>query len=193
MIIMATWVWAWYNGSTWTSFGANSVDKIGFFGWLTDVATSYGTKISVGSFNDTMHLRKIADSTDDCATPHMTGVRYVAAGTCSINHATTANLSTVTQNQSVRITFADAGMSNTANSYYYCHGATTADAPTGVSAYCAEQGDSSWTAVAGSGTKKTLSNPTGASVAWYVIMSAGPSSVGAKDTNFTWRIETDYY
>lgn len=193
MVNMATWTWNWYSGAGWTAFGSNAVDKIGFFGWLTDVATSYGKKILVGEYNDTMHLRKISDSTDNCATPHVTGIKYVASGTCNINHAGVVNLNTVTQNQSVKVNFADAGMSNTENSYFYCHGATAADAPSGVTAYAAEQGDSAWTSVAGSGTKKTLSNPSGASVNWYVIMSCSPSSVGAKNTNFTWRIETDYY
>ena len=190
---MATWTWAWYNGATWTNFGNNSTDKIAFYGWNTDVATSYGTMISVSAFNDTMHLRKIADGTDNCATPHMTGVKYTGAGTVSITHAAGANLNTVTQNQSIRVTFADAGMSATANSYLYSYGATTADAPAGVTTYAAEQGDATWTSVTSSATKKTLSNPTGASVAWYVILSAGPSSIGEKNTNFTWRMETDYY
>jgi len=192
---MATWAWAWYNGATWTDFGSNAVDKIGFYGWLTDVATSFGRKIYVASYNDTMHLRKIADGTDDCITPHMTGVKYVAAGTCNINHAGVVALAAnvPTNNQCIRITFADAGMGNTENSYFYSHGAATTDAPVGVTTVALEKGNLAWTAVAGSGTKLTLSNPTGASAVWYVAMSITPTAVGAKDANATWRIETDYY
>jgi len=200
---MATWTWSWWNTAgtpAWAAFADNATDKIAFFGWNSSVGASYGKKIYIGEWNDTMHLRAISGGTDDCIANHMTGIKYVAAGTCSVNHAATSNLADVTQHQSIDVNFADAGMSYTENSFFYAHGAATTDHPgaTGggtatINCKAAEVGASTWTAVDSSSTKLTLSNPSGASVDWYMIITISPITVGEKNTYFTWRIETDYY
>jgi len=125
----------------------------------------------------------------------MTGVQYVAAGTCQVNGGGVVNLNTVTQQQSVRITFTDGATSVATESgvFYAYDGAVDANPPTGVTAQAAEQGDAAWTECGGSAAAVTLADQ-GSSVThyFYVIMSASPTSVGEK-TSFAWKISIDYF
>jgi len=184
--------WAWYklNTTTWTDFTAGNL--IGFYGTVT-----YGAKVRVANYNVGMHLRTAAGTdTDACAASHMTGIQYVAAGTCSISTGGgTVNLNTVTSNQSVRITFTDGAtaVSTETGVFYAYDGAVDANAPTGVTAYGAETGDAAWTACGGSAAAVSLTDQ-GSNVThyFYVVMSASPTSVGEK-TSFAWKISIDYF
>lgn len=186
-----TFTWAWYklNTTTWTDFSAGNL--IGFYG-----TTTYAAKVTVAAYNVGMHLRTASGTdTDACASTHMTGIQYVAAGTCKVNGGSTVDLDTVTAEQSVRITFTDGATSiSTENATFYAYdGTTDATAPTGVTAQGAEQGDSTWTACGGSASAVTLTAQGAAtSHVFYVIMSASPASVGEK-TEFAWKITLDYY
>ena len=145
-----------------------------------------------------MHLRTASGSpgdTDACAANHMTGIQYVAPGTCQINGGGIINLSTVTAQQSVRITFTDGATSvSTENGTFYAYdGTTDVTAPVGVTVKGAEQGDAAWTSCGGSAAAVSITNQ-GASVThyFYVIMSASPDSIGEK-ISFAWKVSIDYY
>ena len=184
-------LWKWYklNTTTWTTFGAGNL--IGFYG-----TTTYAAKVAVSAYNVGMHLRTASGTdTDACANTHMTGIQYVASGTCKVNGGSTVNLNTVTAEQSVRINFTDGVTSiSTENGIFYAYdGTTDATAPVGVTAQGAETGDAAWTACGGSAAAVTLTNQ-GANVDhnFNVIMSTSPTSVGEK-TSFAWKISLDYF
>ena len=125
----------------------------------------------------------------------MTGIQYVASGTCKINGGSTVNLNTVTAKQSVDIGFTDGATAvSTENGIFYAYdGSTDATAPTGVTAQGAETGDAAWTACGGSAAAVTLTDQ-GSNIQhdFYVIMSASPTSVGEK-TAFAFKISIDYF
>jgi len=181
--------WAWYDGSSWNDFAAGNM--IGFYG-----STTYGTKVQVGSYQDGMHLRTSSGTdTDACGSPHMDNIKYLTSTTCSINGGSSVNVSTITQNDCVRIKFTDGSTSvTTENGKFYAYdGTTDTNAPTGVTAQALEQGDSSWTACGGSGNAVSITDQSAAVTHYYyVAMSASPTSVGEK-TNFAWKISLDYY
>jgi type 1 fimbria pilin len=143
-----------------------------------------------------MHLRTSSGvNTDACASPHMTGIQYVASGTCKVNGGATINLNTVTTAQSVKINLTDSSTSVTTESavFWAFDGSTDATAPVTVTAYGAEQGDAAWTACGGVGNAVSLTDQTAAiSHDYYVLMSASPDTVGSK-TSFAWKIQVDYY
>ena len=186
-----SFTWSWYNtsGSTWTSFSAGNL--IGFYG-----ITTYGTKVRVNNYNVGMHLRtSLGSDIDACAANHMTGIQYASVNTCQINGGGVVALNTVTQQQSVRITFTDGATSvATEGGIFYAYdGSIDSSAPTGVTAQGAERLDDNWTACGGSGSAVTLSDHTTAITHYYyVIMSASPTTVGEK-TAFAWKISIDYY
>ena len=183
--------WYWYNtlGTTWTAFSAGNL--IGFYG-----TTTYGTKVLVGSYNAGMHLRTSSGvDTDACGANHMTGIQYVASGTCQINGGGVVALNTVSQQQSVKINFTDGAtsVSTELGIFYAYDGTTDANGPTGVTPQGAEQGNASWTNCAGNGSAVALAAQGSAiSHDFYLIMSASPTSVGSK-TNFAWKISIDYF
>ena len=184
--------WKWYNtaGSpAWANFTAGNL--IGFYG-----TTTYAAKTAVASYNVGMHLRTSSGvDTDACAANHMTGIQYVASGTCQINGGGVVALNTVTSHQSVEITFTDGATAvSTENAIFYAYdGSVDANAPTGVTAQGAETGDTAWTACGGSGSAVTLTDQ-GSNIThdFDVIMSASPTSVGEK-TSFAWKISLDYF
>jgi len=183
--------WAWYklNTTTWTDFAVGNL--IGFYG-----TTTYGTKVRVANYNVGMHLRtSAAVDTDACPNTHMTGIQYVAAGTCQINGGGVVALNTVATTESTRITFTDGAtaVSTESGAYYAYDGAVDANAPTSVTVYGAETGDAAWTAAGGSGSAVTLTDQ-GSNVThyFYLVMSASPDTVGEK-TAFAWKISIDYF
>jgi len=182
--------WHWYNtsGSTWTAFGAT--DIIGFF--ATPV---YGVKISVSSYNQGMHLIDSGTGLDACIANHLTGIQYIAAGTCKVNGGSTVNLNTVTTQESVRISLTDGATSiSTENTKIFAYdGSVEANAPTDTTFQCAEQGESSWTQAEGSASAKSLADQLTPAVTkyWYLIMSVMPETVGTKDNKI--KFSTDYY
>lgn len=190
--IAFSFVWAWYNTAgtpAWVNFSAGNL--IGFYG-----TTTYASKVQVAAYNVGMHLRTaIGTDTDACAANHMTGIQYVAAGTCKVNGGTTVDLNTVTTLESIRIHFTDGATSvSTENGIFWSYDAATdVTPPVEVTAKGAEQADTTWTACGGSAAAVTLADQ-GAAVDhyFYVIMSASPTTVGEK-TDFAWKIQIDYF
>ena len=186
-----SFVWSWYNtsGSAWANFAAGNL--IGFYG-----TTTYGSKVRIANYNVGSHLRTSSGvDTDACAANHMTGIQYVAAGTCKVNGGSTVNLNTVTSQESVRITFTDGAtaVSTESGIFYAYDGSVDANPPTNVTVKGAETGDAAWTSCAGSGTPVTLTDQgSGVTHYFYVVMSASPDTVGEK-TAFAWKISIDYF
>ena len=184
--------WNWYNTAgtpAWTAFSAGNL--IGFYG-----TTTYDTKVAVGAYDVGMHLRTSSGvDTDACAANHMTGIQYVASGTCQVNGGGVVALNTVTTLQSVQINFTDGAtsISTELGKFWAYDGSVDANAPVGVTAQGAEQGNSTWTACGGSAAAVTLADQ-GANINhnFYVIMSASPTSIGSK-TSFAWKISLDYF
>ena len=164
--------WAWYNntGTAWVNFSAGNL--IGFYG-----STTYNAKVQVNSYQDGMHLRTAAGTdTDACATPHMDNIKYNAAGYCSINGGGNVAVTTIINNDCVRINFTDGATSvatENALFYAYASGGTDSQAPPNVTVQGLEQADSTWTACGGNGAAVTITNDTTAvDHNFYVAMSA---------------------
>jgi hypothetical protein len=189
MVYSFTWAWYKLNTTTWTDFSAGNL--IGFYG-----TTTYGARTRITVYNVGMHLRTSSGvDTDACANSHMTGVQYIAVGTCKVNGGATVNLNTVTANESVRIIFTDGAtaISTESGIFYAYDGAVDTNVPTAVTAQGAEQGDAAWTGCGGSAAAVTLTNQaSNITHTFYVIMSASPDTVGEK-TAFAWKIQLDYY
>ena len=75
---------------------------------------------------------------------------------------------------------------------YAYDGSTTTSAPTGVTFYAFEQGDSAWTNAEGSASAVSVNDDTAStSHDYYFGISASPESVGEK-TAFKIRMELTY-
>lgn len=181
---MATFTWT-LQGSTPTTIEAT--DRIKFAGG------TFSTAVTVGSYNSSTHVAS-STNTDDSAsnTPHNT--QYLTTSTVSLNGGGSTALSGIsTANCPLKINFSDASSVTTTDAILYAYdGTTTTSAPTGVTFYAAEQGDSNWTAAEGSAAGVSINDDTAStSHDYYFCISASPDSVGEK-TAFAIRIELTY-
>lgn len=177
---------------TWTLQGTSpttieATDIIQFAGATFDSA------ITVGSYNDSTHVESSVGADDSSGnTPHNT--KYVASGTLSLNGGATSNVVDLTTgNCPLKINFADgSSVTTTGNILYAYDGSTTTSAPTGVTFYAFEQGDSAWTNAEGSASAVSVNDDTAStSHDYYFGISASPESVGEK-TAFKIRMELTY-
>lgn len=188
---MATFVHT-LQGGTPTTIGAT--DKLQFAG-----AGGFDTKITVGSYNDSMHVKSSGGSDVSSGnTPKNTKFISQTGGTGGDSQVDkgsgTVDLDTLaTGDAPLKINFSDAASVATESALFYAYdGTTPATAPVGVDFRAAEIGDANWTEAEGSGAPVTITDDTAAtSHDYYFAVSASPTSVGLK--SFKYRIELTYY
>lgn len=186
---MASFEWAGYNGSDWTTFDISDTNLLKFAG------ADYDDKVVVGEYNDSFHIRTSSgDDSDACGSPHLTNLKYLTSSTVSIDGGSSVDVDTVLTTECIRIQFTHGSSVAIENAIFYVYdGTTTTTPPTGVTFQAFEQGDTSWTNAEGSASAVDLDNKSSSTEHnFYIGMSASPSSTGEK-TNFAGRIELDYY
>lgn len=181
---MATFTWT-LQGSSPTTIEAT--DKIQFAG------ATFGSAITVGSYNDSTHVESSVGANDSSGnSPRNT--KYLTSSTLSLNGGASSNVGDLsTANCPLKINFSHDTSVKTSNGILYAYdGTTTTNAPTGVTFQAFEQGDSAWTNAEGSGSAVTINDDTASkSHDYYFGISASPESVGEK-TAFKIRIELTY-
>jgi len=182
---MATFTW-YLQGTSPTTIDAT--DYVQF------AAATFNSPITVGSFNDTTHVEtSVGGDKSSGNTPKNS--KYLTSSTVSISGGGSQNLNTVTTaNSPLKINFSHGtSVQTTAAVFYAYDGTTTTAAPTEITYYAAEQGDSTWTSAEGSASAISL-NDQAASTShdFYILTSASPDTVGLK-TAFRLRIELTYF
>lgn len=181
---MATFTWT-LQGATPTTIDAT--DRVQMAG-----AGGFDSKITVGQYNDTTHVKTSANANKSSAnTPRNN--KFLTSTTVSVNGGGSTSLSATSQaNCALKINFADpASVAITGAIFYAYDGTTPATPPVGITFKAAEQGDASWTDAEGSGSPVTLNDKTAnTSHDYFVQISGSPDSVGLKSYGF--RCELTY-
>jgi len=187
---MATYTWT-LQGVTPTTIEAT--DLVQF------AAATFDSAITVGSYNDTIHVESNAAANDSSGnTPENNKFISQAGGTGGDSQANwgdgTEDLDQITTAEcSLKINFSHgSSVTTTSHKFYADDGTTTTAVPTGVDFRAAEQGDTNWTEAEGSAAGVTITDDTTAtSHDYYIAVSASPTSVGEK-TAFRLRSELTY-
>lgn len=182
MALSQTWK---LQGSTDTTIDAT--DSIAFSDGTFD------NPITVSSFNGGTHVRSSGGADDSSAnTPN--NVKYVASGTADWGDGTESLANMTDAEATLEITIAESSNITVTDITMYAYdGTTTTTAPVGMDVYLAEQGDAAWTNADGSAAALTISDSDtpATSHAFYIAISASPSSVGVKSANKV-RLEFTY-
>ena len=183
MALTQTWV---LQGTSPTTIGAT--DSIAFSDG------TFGDPITVGEYNDGTHVRS-SGGADSSSGNTPKNSKYLTSSTVSIDGAASANLNTVTTaNCPLKITIGEStNITVTDISLYAYDGTSTANAPSGMNVYLAEQGDSTWTQAHGSASALSISDSDTPAEDhdFFVLASASPTSVGVKSANKI-RVEFTY-
>lgn len=185
---MATFTWTGQDTAAGTKV-CGATDKFGFYG------ATFNAAIEVGQFQDTIHVENSSNA-DQCATNHINNTKYVASGTVNINGGGTVSLAANVPTNAqcpLLLNFAHgSSVATSAATFWAYDGTTPATAPTGVTFYAGEKGDTAWTAAGGSAAAVTLTDQsTATSHDFYIFMSVSPDSVGVK-TDFALEIQLTY-
>lgn len=171
--------------ATWAVYGVlqssgtlqlNATDHI----WLT--GTSFSNNVVAGTYQDGTHISDSSDIQRDTVSS-LNNVKYVTSSTASLNGASAVALSTISQaHVPLKFIFTNAGSVQTSAAKFYAYdGVTDTNALVGIDFQAAEQGDLTWTAANGSGSALNLGDQGESSTHnFYVILSASPTSPGAK-------------
>ena len=188
---MATFTWQLQGASPTT---IDATDLVQFAG-----AGGFDSKITVGEYNDTTHVKSNASANDSSSnTPN--NVKFIsqsggAGGDSQANWGDgTENIDAITNGEcTLKVNFADGASVTTESAIFYAYdGTTPATAPTGVTFVAFEQGDTNFTAAEGSGSALALSDQTAStSHDFYIGASVSPDSVGLKSA-FALRVELTY-
>lgn len=185
---MATFTWDGHDGSGWNlSIGATNLIKF--------AGSAYATKVIVGEYQDSTHIRTASGTDTDACTPiHLHNIKYTDSNQCSIDGAAAEAVTNILTTECIRINFSHGSSVATENAKFYAYsGGAYTTPPTDVTFQALEQGDSSWSNAEGSASALALDNQSaGTSHNFYIAMSASPESTGEK-TAFVGRIELDYY
>jgi len=187
---MATFTW-YIQGTSPTTVGAT--DIVQFAGATFDSA------ITVGAYNASTHVKASGGSNLSSGnTPRNNKFISQSGGTGSKSQADwgdgTEDIDAIlTSECALKINFSHGSAVTTTGCIFYAYdGSTTTSAPTGVTFKAAEQGDTAWTAAAGSASGVTINDDTSAtSHDYYILISASPDSVGLKSA-FKLRMELTY-
>jgi hypothetical protein len=187
---MATYTW-YLQGASPTTIEATNIIQF--------AAATFGSPITVNAYNNTTHVESSVGANDSSGnTPKnnkfisQTGGTGgdsqvdVGAGTVDLDSVTTGNCA-------LKINFSHAtSVVTTGHIVYAYDGTTTTAVPTEVDCRIAEQGDANWTEAEGSAAGCTITDDTtGTSHDYYILISASPTTVGAK-TAFKIRSELTY-
>jgi hypothetical protein len=195
---MATFTWE-LQGTSPTTISAITTDELEFAG-----SGGFGTKVTVGSWNDTTHVRTLP-STDKSSgnTPRNNKFISQTGGTAGDSQADwgdgTEDIDAIlTTEAALKVNFAHGSSVITENCIFfgYQQGAATTSVPLGVDVKAAEATvDIIFTDAEGSGSALTLNdNTTSTSHDFFIILSCSPSTVGLKDSvgELSFQMELDY-
>lgn len=181
---MATYVWT-LQGTSPTTIDAT--DIIQFAGAV------FGSALFINNFQDSTHVKSNAGANDSFGNaPHNT--KYIAAGTCQLDGGGTVAVNTITTGQCpLKINFSHGVAVAITNHFIYAYdGVSTANPPTDVTFYIAEQGTAAWTNAEGSAAALAVTDSGSAtSHDFFFLISAAATSVGLKDA-FVLRDELIY-
>ena len=153
---------------------------------------TFGSRIYLGQYNDSMHVRNSGD-TDDSAGNSPVNVKYISTTEGDWGSGT-QGVTNITQAEStLKINFSDASAVTTLNTQLYAYdGASTGTPPIGVDFKAFEQGSTVWvTPMTGSSVLSLADQGATTSHDFFIPVSASPTSTGVKD-NFTIRLELNY-
>lgn len=187
---MATFTWE-LQGVSPTTIGAVATDELEFAG-----AGGFGTKITVGAYNLTTHVRTLP-STDKSSGNTPERNTFIDSTNGDWGDGTELITAITTPECSIKVNFAHGSSVITENCIFFAYqqGAATTVPPVDVTFQCFEQGDSTWTNADGSGAALACAdNGTSTSHDFFIGASASPDAVGLKDSvgDFAVRMELDY-
>lgn len=173
------------QGTTPTTIAATDI--------LQFAAGTFDSKITVGEYNGSTHVKTSADADKSSGnTPRNN--KYISGTEVSVDGGATKNLSTITTAEcALKINFSHTSSVAVESAIFYAYdGTTTTNAMAGTTVQAAEQGDTNWTQVDGSGSAVALADNTAAtSHDYFIPISASPTSVGAKSGKE--RVELTYF
>jgi hypothetical protein len=178
---MATFT-TYLQGDTDTEVGASDV--------LQFAGGSFDDPISVGSYNSSMHVKN-SGGTEDSSGNNPNNVAYVSSNQGDWGDGT-ESLSSITNSECTElIEFSHGSAVETSSAEFYFWGASHNAAPSDVTLYASEQGDSDWSqAVTGSSALGLGDQGSTTTHNFYIAVSASPDSVGEK--SFNQRVELTY-
>jgi len=183
-----TFDWKGHDGSGW-NFTIGTTNVIGFYG-----SGGYGSPIQVGQYNDSMHIRtSTSDDTDACSPPHLTNLKYISDSEVSINGGAPVALTSVVQENMIRITVSsDTNIAIIGSRFYVYDGTNVDNPPPNVSFKSFKLGDTTWHQPHGRSNSMDCGTSTTPSTEhhFYIGMSLSPTATGAS-TLFVSRFEVD--
>lgn len=194
---MATWTTYVSASGTPQDMTVNANMKIGLYG------DNYGDTITVGEYQSSIHIidEASADGCDNHPTNKIPSLSHIPDETSLLYHRWTTGSGEINLNT---LDLADEGcfkynfthgsaVSTSGGIYYGYDGTTQSTAADGLAFWAFEPPDTTWTAASGNGAALDLTDQgSSADHNYYIGISAGPESVGAK-TGSKARIEVTYY
>lgn len=183
------------NGASWVSGSQVEVTDTRSLYFGSSARATYAKKISVGSWNDAMHVGSstVVGATDVCAAPHAHNIKYISAGSASVDNGATGNVSAVTSAKAVRVRLVTSTACIVdAAQFWYGSGATAQSAPVNASCKAFAIGGASWSDPTPS-SKLSLSTAfaSGTGKSWHLGLSIKPLSIGFNSSN-KFRVEVTY-
>lgn len=177
-----------YDGSGW-NFIIQPTNMLAFFG-----SGGYGSPIQVGTFQDSMHIRTSTTlNTDACPPPHLINLKYISANEISVNGGAPVPLTTINQNQCLRISvISDTNITVIGTRLYAFDGVNVNNPPANVIVKAFKHGDNQWRDIHGRANALSLgiSNTPATTHHFYFGISISPQATGAT-TQFVLRFEAD--
>jgi len=175
-----------------------SHQKIGFYG------NEYGDTITVGTYQTSLHMIN-TDNSDYCKYGGGDGkgraidtLQYLTSDTCEhfgVISSGVMDVVNVEELSCMKYVFShDSAVSCSGAKFYAYESPTTTDPPIGVACWAFEKGDSAWSNASGLNNALELADQTAPATShnYYIGVSAGPTTVGAK-TNWKLRLDLTYY
>jgi hypothetical protein len=161
---------------------------------------SFDDPIVVSSYNDSTHVKSAGDADDSSGnTPNNVKFISQSGGTGGDSQADwgdgTEDLDQITNGEcTLKINFSHGSSVACSSVELFAYdGTTEATAPTDMDVYAAEQGDTNWTNIDGSGSALSLDD-SGSSTShdFYIPMSASPSAVSGEVTSNKFKFSLIY-
>ena len=168
---------------------SGNFSTLGFFG-----SAGLGAAIQSGSYQDTSAAINGAATQ---VSGYFDNIKFVHANSGSYNGGATVNITGVPQRSgTVKVQFQNDSSVQTQNTKFFAWdgGGTTTNAPSGVTIFSYEEGDTTWTNIGVTGlTSALVLNDQGAATLhdFYLGVSAKPTAVGVK--NFSFKFSTEYF
>ena len=146
---------------------------------------TFDNPITVDAYNDSTHIRSSV-GVDDSAANTPVNNKYIAAGTADWGDGTEDIELATDAECALKISIGyDSNVTVTDITMFGYDGTTPATAQTEMTIQMAEQADTEWIAVGGSGTALSIadSDTPATSHDFYVLISAAPTTVGVKSAN----------